>query len=242
MKNDPFPCCICAAPVPPSYGHTHNTAGALGATSKIAASIDATTRLLDDEPMGRRREPRHPIGAGERDDREREKKERKKSRKKIKRSSYEDADELEPVNSDEESDSDDPGNDVAPRIAKKGAPQNAIDIHAEAGGVGLLLVPLTPEDMRTNYSKDYLEKCGGDADSTAGALAMAEEEEKKISQEERARRGNDGKGEDGSGRGEGGEKGKGGGGEGSLRAGAGAAERVSWSKGSDGEKKGDNSS
>ncbi|CAM9669463.1 unnamed protein product, partial [Ectocarpus sp. 4 AP-2014] len=31
----------------------------LGATSKITAGIDATTRLLDDDPMGRRREPRH---------------------------------------------------------------------------------------------------------------------------------------------------------------------------------------
>ncbi|CAM9944775.1 unnamed protein product, partial [Phaeothamnion confervicola] len=32
--------------------------GALGATSKITSGIEATTRLLDDTPMGRRRPPR----------------------------------------------------------------------------------------------------------------------------------------------------------------------------------------
>ncbi|CAM9372882.1 unnamed protein product, partial [Laminaria digitata] len=38
--------------------------GALGATGRIASGIAATTQLLDDHPMGRRREPRHPLGAG----------------------------------------------------------------------------------------------------------------------------------------------------------------------------------
>lgn len=80
--------------------------------------------------MGRRREPRHPLGLGERDDRDRLKQELKKARKKKRRDSAADAD-LEDVGSDGGAGD---GDDVVVPI----------DTKAEAGGMGLLLVPLTP--------------------------------------------------------------------------------------------------
>lgn len=125
--------------------------GALGATSMLAASIDATTRLLDDDPMGRRREPRHPLGGGERDDRERM---RREAYKRSRRSS--DAAEL---------------GDYKVDLAEEAG----IDVQAEAGGTGLLLVPLTSEDMFQNYPPAYLQTCGKDAAHEAGAVAEANE-------------------------------------------------------------------
>ena len=203
--------------------------GVLGATSKITSSIDATTHLFDDQPMGRRREPRHPLGAGERDDREKLKREMKKRRqkreKRIKQrrrktnslgvagkstgsitgfgdsgksigsiSSYTDGgkstgsisgfgdggrdgggrgggkydeDEQMVVNLDE----DDPEGEGA-----------TIDLYAEAGGMGLLLVPLSPDDMRLNYPDKYLEQFDENIAGESGVLAKAEEvlEEVKV--------------------------------------------------------------
>lgn len=154
----------------------------LGSTSKILASIDATTRLLDDEPMGRRREPRHPVGAGEREDRERLKRQHKRSKKLLKQRSDLD-DEVMTVNSDEEDNDDVDGTDPLVRgggggKAGRGGP--AIDIFAEAGGMGLLLVPLTPEDMRANYPEDFRERCGEDIAYAAGAVAFAEMVEEQL--------------------------------------------------------------
>lgn len=115
-------------------------AATLGATSKITASIDATTRLLDDDPMGRRREPRHPLGRGERDDRDRLKKQLKKTRERRRRHhelssrmNRSKNEELEDILSDE--------NDDASDGEQEGGA--SIDTRAEAGGMGLLLVPLT---------------------------------------------------------------------------------------------------
>lgn len=125
--------------------------GALGATSKFAASIDATTRLLDDDPMGRRREPRHPLGGGERDDRERM---RREANKRSRRSS--EGAEL---------------GDYKVDLAEEAG----IDVQAEAGGTGLLLVPLTAEDMFQNYPQAYLQTCGKGAAHEAGAVAEANE-------------------------------------------------------------------
>ncbi|CAM9880759.1 unnamed protein product, partial [Sphacelaria rigidula] len=122
--------------------------GALGATSKLAASIDATTRLLDDDPMGRRREPRHPLGAGERDDRERLKREARKLKKKAHQRW---SGELQRVEG--ESDDDDDDLDAVEEVIE------AIDVEAEAGGMGLVLVPLTVEDMQANFPEEYLKRC-----------------------------------------------------------------------------------
>lgn len=97
-------------------------AATLGAASKITASVDASLRLLDDEPMGRRREPRHPLGRGEREDRDRLKQERKKKAAEVKRR--------------RRSGSIEGGADVE---------EPPVDVQAEAGGMGLLLTPLTPE-------------------------------------------------------------------------------------------------
>lgn len=121
-------------------------AATLGATSKITASIDATTRLLDDPPMGRRREPRHPLGRGEREDRDRLKKQLKKAREERRRrntgrTKHGDSgggsgvlEGLQDILSDENDD------------ASNGDHESAsVDTRAEAGGMGLLLVPLTPD-------------------------------------------------------------------------------------------------
>lgn len=89
--------------------------------------------------MGRRREPRHPLGLGERDDRDRLKQERKKARNKKRRDSGTDAD-LEDAGSD--GGGGDGGDDVIVPI----------DTKAEAGGMGLLLVPLTPEGKPPHVS------------------------------------------------------------------------------------------
>lgn len=126
-------------------------AATLGATSKITASIDATTRLLDDPPMGRRREPRHPLGRGEREDRDRLKKQLKKAREKRRRRHQSSSsssnrsksgdgggfEELEDILSDENDDASD-GDHESVSVSV------LVDTRAEAGGMGLLLVPLTP--------------------------------------------------------------------------------------------------
>lgn len=154
----------------------------MGAASKIAASIDATTRLLDDEPMGRRREPRHPLGAGEREDRDKLKKERKK--KKAKKHPDESEDELEAVNSDEDSSDDGNGNESTSTSGRKTNEAGEVDACAEAGGMGLLLVPLTLADMRHNYPEDYLERCGETVADDTGAAATAGREEEKLEDDE----------------------------------------------------------
>lgn len=127
----------------------HLLAATLGATSKITASIDATTRLLDDPPMGRRREPRHPLGRGEREDRDRLKKQLKKAREKRRRRQQSSSsnrtkssdggglEELEDIPSDENDDASDGDQESV-------SPPVLVDTRAEAGGMGLLLVPLTP--------------------------------------------------------------------------------------------------
>lgn len=120
-------------------------AATLGATSKITASIDATTRLLDDPPMGRRREPRHPLGRGEREDRDRLKKQLQKVRERRRRRQQSSSsgriksgdgigfEELEDIPFDENDEGFDGDQETA-----------FVDTRAEAGGMGLLLVPLTP--------------------------------------------------------------------------------------------------
>lgn len=127
--------------------------------------------------MGRRREPRHPVGAGEREDRDRLKKEKKKSKKLLQKQKNDLEDELMAVNSDEEGNDDDGGggSDWVP-----GGGEAGIDIFAEAGGMGLLLVPLTVEDMRANYPEDFIEKCGEGIAYAAGAVAIAEVVEEQL--------------------------------------------------------------
>lgn len=193
--------------------------GALGATSKLAAGIDATTRLLDDDPIGRRREPRHPLGAGERDDRDRLRRERLKrearnakqavqtyrkgksnsnssSRKETQTRNYSVGSIAPAEGSDDEDlqlsgDKDDVGPGevlssskqqrrpleagVALEVAQKedeeedeeedekehgrgGEAEEIIDVHAEAGGMGLVLVPLTVADMQINFPEKYRER------------------------------------------------------------------------------------
>lgn len=93
--------------------------------------------------MGRRREPRHPLGRGEREDRDRLKKQLKKAREKrrrrhqssgsIRKSGDGGFEQLEDICSDE--------NDDASEGDQEGT---FVDTQAEAGGTGLLLVPLTP--------------------------------------------------------------------------------------------------
>lgn len=155
--------------------------GALGAASKVTASIDATTRLFDDQRIGRRREPRHPLGAGERDDLERLRREAKKQRQgygiggrlRLKLSSDDDdeavgdpADELVAVHSEEDADQDNP--------------EGGIDMHAEAGGMGLLLMPLTPDDMRSNYPRTYVDELEENIDVKAGAVSLAADLESQM--------------------------------------------------------------
>lgn len=108
--------------------------------------------------MGRRREPRHPLGAGERDDRDRLQKQLKQAKKK---NANKRVDELDPivVYGDSESGGESGGIDEG---------EEKIDTQAEAGGMGLFLLPLTPQDMRANYP----EEIGGTA-SAVGAVARA---------------------------------------------------------------------
>lgn len=133
-------------------------AGALGATGRIASGIAATTHLLDDHPMGRRREPRHPLGAGERDDRDRLQKQIKEAKKEAAGKRVDS--ELDPIaiygDGDSEYESEDADD------------EEEIDTCAEAGGMGLFLVPLTTQDMRANYP----EEIAGTA-SAVGAVARA---------------------------------------------------------------------
>ena len=106
--------------------------------------------------MGRRREPRHPLGAGERDDRDRLQQRMKEAKKKVADKQVEG--ELDPIavfgdSGDEPEDADE---------------EEVIDTCAEAGGTGLFLWPLTPQDMRANYP----EEIAGTA-SAVGAVARA---------------------------------------------------------------------
>ncbi|CAM9290264.1 unnamed protein product [Choristocarpus tenellus] len=88
--------------------------GVLGATSKVTSGIEATTRLLGTQPMGRRRNPRHP---------------------------------------------------------------RQVEDASEEGGVEELgLVPLTPEDMRSNLSHAYTRRFGLVAEVTGGAAGNVGED------------------------------------------------------------------
>lgn len=165
-----FPCCCL------SYADTFCFAATLGATSKILDSIDATTRLLDDDPMGRRREPRHPLGLGERDDRERRKKQRKKAREKRRRlrSRLSSKTGAEPGAGDGGSGAGDDGSgagggageadDLGETVvfeegddSDSDEEDTSVDTRAEAGGMGLLLVPLTPigKNKKKNRRPEY---------------------------------------------------------------------------------------
>lgn len=106
--------------------------------------------------MGRRREPRHPLGAGEREDRERQKREARKTKRLTGKRSEKDV--AGRVDSE-------PELDIIEPIP--------VDTEAEAGGMGLLLVPLTPDDMRSNYPEVYVERCGEYASKIAGAVEEA---------------------------------------------------------------------
>lgn len=151
-------------------------AAILGSLSTVTESIQATTILLDDKAMGRRREPRHPIGAGERNDRNkvkkklRQKKKEKEGRNNQRKQRYE---EIVPVTTDDED------NDSRGYFSDDEEEDN-IDTQAEAGGMGLLLVPLTSKDMRTNYPKKYLEIFRENAADEAGATAITKKNEEEM--------------------------------------------------------------
>lgn len=133
----------------------------------MTASIDATTHLFDDQRIGRRREPRHPLGAGERDDLERLRREAKKQRQRdgigsrLRRKLSSDDDD-EPVG--------DTADELVAVHSEEDAEQGGIDMHAEAGGMGLLLMPLTPDDMCLNYPRAYVEE---KIDVMTGAVSLA---------------------------------------------------------------------
>ena len=137
----------------------------MGATGRIASGIAATTHLLDDHPMGRRREPRHPLGAGERDDRDRLQKQIKGAKKEAAGRRVEG--ELDPIAVYGDGDSEDGSEDADD--------EEEIDACAEAGGMGLFLLPLTTQDMRANYP----EEIAGTA-SAVGAVARAKVMEKAV--------------------------------------------------------------
>lgn len=141
----------------------------MGATGRIASGIAATTQLLDDHPMGRRREPRHPLGAGERDDRDRLQKQFKEAKKEAAAADKRvEGGELDPIAVYGDSGDESTG-------AEEEDEEEAIDTCAEAGGVGLFLSPLTPQDMRANYP----EEIAGTA-SAVGAVARAKVMEKAV--------------------------------------------------------------
>lgn len=149
-------------------------AGALGATGRIASGIAATTHLLDDHPMGRRREPRHPLGAGERDDRDRLRKQAKEAKKVASDKRVEG--ELDPIAVYGDGDSGDASEDADDEKEEEdGEEGEEIDTCAEAGGMGLFLLPLTPQDMRANYP----EEIAGTANAV-GAVARAKVMEKEV--------------------------------------------------------------
>lgn len=147
--------------------------------------------------MGRRREPRHPLGAGEREDRERLR--RVKNSKKGAVGKTNEKEKISPTAIAAAGDlrGEGGGWDGAREDSDSETELEMIgnvwiDARAEAGGTGLLLVPLTPADMRTNYPEMYLERCGIDAAHKAGAVAEA------IAAEEAARAENEADGEVGT--------------------------------------------
>lgn len=160
----------------------------------MTASIDATTHLFDDQRIGRRREPRHPLGAGERGDLEKLRREAKKQRQgggigsRLRRKLSSDDDD-EPVG--------DPADDPVAVYSEEDAEHGGIDMHAEAGGMGLLLMPLTPHDMCFNYPRTYVEVLEENSDVMAGAVSFAadlesrgdekDEKEERDERDEKAR-------------------------------------------------------